>query len=78
MIQRIEIKDFDKKFGAYICINTSECESWAVDGFKPIIHSATSKDDLDSIGWSDEYVGMKIGEVRPCEDYEGCYIMRVG
>ena len=29
-MQRMEIADFDKKFGAYLLINTSECDSWAV------------------------------------------------
>jgi len=79
MTQSIEIKDFDRKgFGAFLCINTTECETWAVGGDKPMIISVTTKEDLERMGWGDEYIDMKVGEVRQSEDYEGCYLMRVG
>ena len=36
-MERIEIKEYNKQFGAYLAINTKECESLAVDVEKPLI-----------------------------------------
>ncbi len=86
-MQRMEIADFDKKFGAYLVINTSECDSWAVDGSKPLIHSVTCAEDFMNLGVEvatdgRPFTDLKIGEcVRDIDfggDYEGVYVMRVG
>jgi hypothetical protein len=83
----IEIKEYNKKFGAYLVINTSECESWAVDGENPLIHSVTSAEQFMELGLEvatdgRPFTDLKIGEmVRDLDfggDYEGVYVMRVG
>lgn len=85
--QRIEIKEYDKKFGAYIVINSSECESWAVDGDKPLIQEVTCAEDFMNLGlevatdgrpFTDLKVGEMVADVVYGGDYEGVYIMRVG
>ena len=45
-MKNIEINKYNKEFGAYLVINTTECESWAVNGDKPLIHSVTSAEDF--------------------------------
>ena len=86
-MERIEISKYNKQFGAYLEINSSECESWAVDGEKPLIHSVTSAEDFIKLGFEiatdgKPFTDLKIGEnVSDLEfggDYEGVYIMRVG
>ena len=66
-MERIEIKEYNKQFGAYLVINTSECESWAVDGEKPLIHSVTSAEDFMKLGLEvatdgRPFTDLKIGE----------------
>ena len=86
-MERIEIKEYNKQFGAYLVINSSECESWAVDGEKPLIHSVTSAEDLMKLGlevatdgrpFTDLKIGEKVSDLEFGGDYEGVYIMRVG
>ena len=86
-MERIDIKEYNKQFGAYTVITTSECESWAVDGEKPLIHSVTSAKDFINLGLEvatdgRPFTNLKIGEkVSAFEfgcEYEGVYIMRVG
>ena len=86
-MERIEIKEYDKQFGAYLVINTSECESWAVDGEKPLIYSVTSAEDFMKLGFevatdgrpfTDLKIGEKVSGLEFGGDYEGVYIMRVG
>ena len=86
-MEGIEIKEYNKQFGAYLVISTSECESWAVDGEKPIIYSVTSAEDFMKLGLEvatdgRPFTDLKIGEKVSClefgGDYEGVYIMRVG
>ena len=83
----IEIKEYNKKFGAYLVINTSECESWAVDGENPLIHSVTSAKEFIELGievatdgrpFTDLKIGEKVSDLDFGGDYEGVYIMRVG
>jgi hypothetical protein len=85
-MEKIEITSYDKNFGAYLVINTSECESWAVDGSKPLVHSVTSAEEFIKLGVEVStdgrpFTALKIGEsVRDIEfggDYEGVYVMRV-
>lgn len=83
----MEISKYNKNFGAYIVVNTSECESWAIDGFKPLIQSVTSADEFMMLGLEvstdgKPYTNLKVGE-KVCDielggDYEGVYVMRVG
>lgn len=86
-MERIEIKEYDKKFGAYLVINTSECESWAEDGDKPLIHSVTSAEDFMNLGlevttdgrpFTDLKIGENVSDYEFGGDYEGVYVMRVG
>ena len=86
-MERLEIKKYDKNFGAYLVINTSECESWAVDGAKPLIHEVTSAEDFMNLGlevstdgrpFTDLKVGEKVSDYEFGGDYEGVYVMRVG
>ena len=86
-MERIEIKEYNKQFGAYLVINSSECESWAVDGEKPLIHSVTSAKDFINLGlevatdgrpFTDLKIGEKVSDLEFGGDYEGVYIMRVG
>ena len=86
-MERLEIKEYDKKFGAYLVINTSECESWAVDGEKPLIHSVTSAKQFIELGlevatdgrpFTDLKIGEKVSDLEFGGDYEGVYVMRVG
>lgn len=86
-MERIEIKEYNKQFGAYLVINTTECESWAVDGEKPLIHSVTSAEDFMNLGievatdgkpFTDLKIGEKVSDIEFGGDYEGVYIMRVG
>lgn len=86
-MKKIEIKEYNKQFGAYLVINTSECESWAVDGEKPLIHSVTSAKDFIKLGFeiatdgkpfTDLKIGEKVSDLEFGGDYEGVYIMRVG
>ena len=86
-MERIEIKEYNKQFGAYLVINTSECESWAVDGEKSLIHSVTSAEDFMNLGlevatdgrpFTDLKIGEKVSDLEFGGDYEGVYIMRVG
>ena len=83
----IEIKEYNKQFGAYLVINTSECESWAVDGENPLIHSVTSAEQFMELGlevttdgkpFTDLKIGEKVSDLDFGGDYEGVYIMRVG
>ena len=86
-MKKIEIKEYNKQFGAYLVINTSECESWAVDGEEPLIHSVTSAEDFMNLGFevatdgrpfTDLKIGEKVSDLEFGGDYEGVYIMRVG
>lgn len=86
-METIEIKEYNKQFGAYLVINTSECESWAVDGEKPLILSVTSAEDFMKLGlevatdgrpFTDLKIGEKVSDLEFGGDYEGVYIMRVG
>lgn len=86
-MERIEINKYDKQFGAYLVINTSECESWAMDGDKPLINSVTSAKDFIKLGievetdgkpFKDLKIGEKVNSLDFGGDYEGVYIMRVG
>ena len=86
-MERIEIKEYNKQFGAYLVINTSECETWAVDGEKPLIRSVTSAEDFMNLGievatdgkpFTDLKIGEKVSDIEFGGDYEGVYIMRVG
>ena len=86
-MERIEISDYDKTFGAYLVINTSECESWAVEGEKPLIHSVTSAEEFMNLGlevstegkpFTDLKIGDKVSDIEYGGDYEGVYVMRVG
>ena len=86
-MERLEIKKYDKNFGAYLVINTSECESWAVDGDKPLIHEVTSAEDFMNLGlevstdgrpFTELKIGEKVSDFDLGGDYEGVYVMRVG
>jgi hypothetical protein len=86
-MKRLEIKKYDKNFGAYLVINTSECESWAVDGDKPLIHVVRSAEEFMNLGlevatdgrpFTDLKVGEKVSDYEFGGDYEGVYVMRVG
>ena len=86
-MERLEIKECNKKFGAYLVINTSECESWAVDGEKPLVHSVTSAEDFMKLGlevaadgrpFTDLKIGEKVADIDFGGPYEGIYVMRVG
>ena len=86
-MKHLEIKKYDKNFGAYLVINTSECESWAVDGAKPLIHVVRSAEDFMNLGlevstdgrpFTDLKVGEKVSDYEFGGDYEGVYVMRVG
>lgn len=86
-MERIEINKYDKQFGAYLVINTSECESWAVNGENPLIHSVTCAEDFMKLGlevatdgrpFTDLKVGEKVSDIEFGGDYEGVYVMRVG
>ena len=74
----MEITNFDKSFGAFICINTTECSNWACDPCNPMVQKATSREELDHLGWDEDVTDMKVGEVRESKDFEGAYLMRVG
>lgn len=86
-MERIEISDYDKTFGAYLVINTSECESWAVNGENPLIHVVKCAEDFMNLGFEvstegKPFTDLKVGE-KVCDldfggDYEGVYVMRVG
>ena len=85
-MERLEISKYDKKFGAYLVINTSECESWAMDGEKPLVHSVTSADEFIKLGlevttdgkpFTDLKIGEKVSDYDLDGDYEGVYVMRV-
>lgn len=85
-MERIEISKYNKDFGAYLAINTSECESWAIDGEKPLIHTVTSAEEFLKLGlnvstdgkpFTDLKVGEKISDFDLGGDYEGVYVMRV-
>lgn len=86
-MEKIEINKYNKKFGAYLVINTTECESWAVNGDKPLVHSVTSAEDFMKLGlevttdgkpFTDLKIGEKVSDLDFDGDYEGVYIMRVG
>ena len=86
-MERIDIKEYNKQFGAYLVINTTECESWANDGDKPLIHSVTSAKDFINLGlevatdgrpFTNLKIGEKVSDFEFGGDYEGVYIMRVG
>jgi hypothetical protein len=86
-MKHLEIMKYNKDFGAYLVINTSECESWAVDGFKPLVHEVTSAEDFMNLGlevttdgrpFTDLKIGEKVADIDFGGVYEGVYIMRVG
>ena len=86
-MERIEIKEYNKQFGAYLVINTSDCETWAVDREHPLIHSVTSAQHFMNLGievatdgkpFTDLKIGEKVSDIEFGGDYEGVYIMRVG
>jgi hypothetical protein len=86
-MERLEIKKYNKNFGAYLVINTSECESWAVNGDKPLVHVVKSAEDFMNLGlevstdgrpFTDLKVGEKVSDYEFGGDYEGVYVMRVG
>jgi hypothetical protein len=86
-MERLEVKNFDKNFGVYLVINTTECESWAVEGDKPLIHVVRSAEEFMNLGlevstdgrpFTDLKVGEKVSDYEFGGDYEGVYVMRVG
>lgn len=86
-MERLEIKEYDKKFGSYLVINTSECESWAVEGERPLVHVVRSAEDFMNLGlevatdgrpFTDLKIGEKVSDLEFGGDYEGVYVMRVG
>ena len=77
--------EFDKSFGAYIAICTSEVGEWS-DNDKPSVYEVTSAEDFMNLGIEVTTSGkafkdLKIGEddrdIDFGDDYEGIYIMRV-
>lgn len=86
MIPHMEINNYDKQFGAYLVINTSECEEWAVNGEYPLIHAVTKAEDFLNLGlevatdgrpFTELKVGEKVKDSDFGGEYEGVYIMRV-
>ena len=86
-MKNIEINKYNKEFGAYLVINTTECESWAVNGDKPLIHSVTSAEDFMNLGlevatdgrpFTDLKIGEKVSDLEFGGEKENMYIMRVG
>lgn len=85
-MQEIEINNYNKKFGAFIVINTTECREWASDNTEPHIFVVTSAEDFMNIGievatdgrpYTDLKVGEKVADIEFGGDYEGVYVMRV-
>lgn len=85
-MERMEISNYDKNFGVYLVINTSECETWAVNGENPLIQSVTSAAEFMNLGlevatdgrpFTELKVGEKVSDLDFGGDYEGVYIMRV-
>lgn len=83
----LQIDNYDKKFGTYLVINTSECENWACDDFKPTAQSVTSAEDFMNLGlevatdgrpFTDLKIGECVSDFDFGGDYEGVYVMRVG
>jgi len=84
------INNYNKEFGAYIVINTTECALWTRDDVTPLIQSVTSAEEFNSLGFRIEEDGypfntLKVGESVSIDsdakfdiDYEGVYVMRVG
>ena len=82
----LEIKEYDKDFGAFIVVFTSECEKWAIDGSKPLIVPVTKPEDFFYAGlevttkgapFTDLKVGEKTSDKGWGGKYEGIYVMRV-
>lgn len=78
---QIEIEVLDKEYGAYILVNTSECESWCGNP-NAMVSICRCDEDFERLGAdADEYKSLRVGEcVRDAAiggDYEGVYVMRV-
>ena len=82
----IEFGEYDKNFGAYLVINTSEVGQWS-DNDKPSAYKVTSAEEFMNLGIEvttsgKPYTDLKIGEIaRDIDyggDYEGVYVLRVG
>lgn len=81
-----EIKKYDKDFGAFLVILTTETEVWAVKS-TPHVFEVTSSDDFISLGiecttngehpFKDLKVGECVKDIEYGGDYEGVYIMRI-
>lgn len=83
----IEVDEYDKKFGAYLVVYTSECASWAEGGDKPLAVSITSACGFMNLGlevatdgrpFTDMKVGEKTADIDWGGEHEGVYIMRIG
>jgi|GEM_PF-3916034 len=86
MIKEMVLSERDKEFGAFIIVNTTECEAWTEGNRLPCIQSITEKEDfyklgVDFDGYGDKIVNLKVGEslclLDVGEIYEGVYIIRV-
>lgn len=81
-----EIRKYNKDFGAFLVILTTEIEIWSVKP-TPQIFEVTSPDDFMSLGiecttngehpFKDLKVGECVKDIEYGGDYEGVYIMRV-
>ena len=80
-----EIKKYDKDFGAFLVILTTEIENWT--NARPHVFEATSPIDFISLGiecstngehpFKDLKVGECVKDINYGGDYEGVYVMRV-
>lgn len=84
-MESIEITKYNKDFGVYLVINTSECEEWCGNP-DPMVFVVKSAEDFMNLGievatdgrpYTELNVGEKVADIDFGGEYEGVYIMRV-
>ena len=84
-MENIEITNYDKGFGVFLVINTSECEEWCGNP-DPMVFVVKSVKDFISLGvdvtddgrpYTELKVGEKVSDIEFGGDYEGVYVMRI-
>lgn len=85
-MQEMEIKDYDKNFGAFLVVITTESREWASEDAEPLVIVVKSAEDFMNNGlevstdgrpFTDMKVGEKVADMEFGGVYEGVYVMRV-
>ena len=85
-METLYIEDYNRDFGVYAVINTSECKRWCGED-KPLISIVRQPADFMNLGlevatdgrpFTDLKIGENVADTEFGGEYEGVYVMRLG